>query len=153
MWNNLPSGLLQHLWAEITLLIIWFAVPVIGTVLAVLVMVAFLMSRMGDSYSDPLRFSTKGLGRDHLAEFIKTPKLPSLAMALIFVFFFGGFGLFYLSVMIGFALSITTVLGFLVMLFSIRTGMVIEGVIWGLSVVTAVWLWKKKYNEIWYRVQ
>lgn len=153
MWNNLSSGLLQHLWAEITLQLIWFAVPIIGTVLTGFVMIAFLMSRMGGSCSDPLRFSAKGLGQDHLTEFIKTPKLPSLGMALIFVFLFGGFGLFYLSVMIGFALSIITILGLLVMPFSIKTGMVIEGMVWGLSVVTAAWLWKKKYNEMWYRAQ
>jgi hypothetical protein len=146
------SFLREHFLMEVGLRLVWFVAPVAVSVLTGLIMLFFLMHRMGNVHRSELKFSTKGLGRLEAQDVLQTPKLPSLRMALFLASLLGGFGLFYLSILAGFAMSILTVLGLVLMLASIKAGMAVEGVLWGGSVVTAYWLWKKQSDEMWYRV-
>lgn len=151
-FKPLLNFLREHFWTEVGLRLVWFAAPVATTALAGLFMAFFLMHRMGNAHRTGLKFSTKGLGRLDTEKIMQTPKLPSLGIALFLALLLGGFGLFYLSIMAGLTMSILTVLGLVLMLVSIKAGMAVEGVLWGMSVVAAYWLWKKQLDKLWYRV-
>jgi hypothetical protein len=151
-FEPLLSFLREHFWTEVGLRLMWFAAPVVVSAMTGLIMVFFLMHRIGNAHRTGLEFSTKGLGRLDPEKVIQTPKLPSLSMALFLALLLGGFGLFYLSVLAGLTMSILTVLGLVLMLISIKAGMAVVGVLWGVSVVTAYWLWKKQADEMWYRI-
>lgn len=152
-FESLLRILRDHFWVEVGLRLLWFAVPVAGSLLAGMTMAVFLLHRMGNTHRNPLHFSTKGLGRPAPQDVLLTPKLPSLGMALMLTILLGGFGLFYLSILAGFTMSILTVIGLVLMLASIKAGMVAEGVLWGASVVITYWLWNQKQSdEAWFRV-
>lgn len=151
-FEPLLSFLREHFWAEVGLRLVWFAAPVVATAVSGLFMALFLMHRMGNAHRTNMKFSTKGLGRLDTEEIMQTPKLSSLGIALFLALMLGGFGLFYLSIMAGLTMSILTMLGLVLMLVSIKAGMVAEGVLWGVSVVTAYWLWKRQLDALWYKV-
>jgi hypothetical protein len=152
-FESLLRILRDHFWAEVGLRLLWFAVPVAGSLLAGMTMAVFLLHRMGNTHRNPLSFSTKGIGKPVPQDVVVTPKLPSLGMALLLVLLFGGFGVFYLSVLAGLTLSVLTVIGMAFMLMSMKIGMIVEGILWGFSVVTVYYLWKKQSVEIWYRIR
>jgi hypothetical protein len=149
----LISLLKDHFWAGVALRIMWFAVPVAGALLAGLVMFFFLMHRMRSAHQNDLNFSTKGLGRQDPEDAVLVPDRRSLGMALFLTFLLGGFGLFYLSVLAGFIMSILTIFGLVLLWLSIKAGITAEVVLWVASVVTSFWLWKKQSNETWYRIR
>jgi len=151
MDSHFVAHLLDHFkWIILERVGIWLIPILLGSILSALALF-FLLGQTLNTRNH-ITFSQKGIGSSSKPlDTLDVQKCPSAAITFLLITFFGSFGLFYLSPIIGLLMSVITLASSITIFWSLHIFMISQILIWIASYITGVILLVRFRKGLWYR--